>query len=78
VQRFEVLFGLFNAIFLLFIGMNMLKESLEHMMLEDDHHGGDHGAYVPITTWKWDTGHGYWYLTLTSGVPSFSLASAII
>lgn len=44
VQRFEILFGLFNAIFLLFIGMNMLKESLEHLMLEDDHHGGDHGA----------------------------------
>ncbi|KAG0210297.1 Endoplasmic reticulum zinc transporter [Mortierella sp. GBA30] len=50
VQRFEILFGLFNAIFLLFIGMNMLKESLEHFMLEDDHHGGDHGAiaHVPI------------------------------
>ncbi|KAG0254262.1 Endoplasmic reticulum zinc transporter [Actinomortierella ambigua] len=43
VQRIEVLFGLSNAIFLLFIGMNMLKESLEHMMLEGDHHGaGDH------------------------------------
>jgi len=41
IQRFEVLFGLSNAIFLLFIGMNMLKESLEHMMLEDGHHGND-------------------------------------
>ncbi|KAF9903338.1 Endoplasmic reticulum zinc transporter [Lobosporangium transversale] len=40
VQRFEILFGLFNAIFLMFIGMNMLKESLEHLMLEDDHHNG--------------------------------------
>ncbi|KAG0062580.1 Endoplasmic reticulum zinc transporter [Linnemannia elongata] len=48
VQRFEILFGLFNAIFLLFIGMNMLKESLEHLMLEDDHHGGDHGAVVRV------------------------------
>ncbi|KAF9116059.1 Endoplasmic reticulum zinc transporter [Mortierella sp. AM989] len=48
VQRFETLFGLFNAIFLLFIGMNMLKESLEHMMLENDHHSGDHGAVVRI------------------------------
>ncbi|KAF9951659.1 Endoplasmic reticulum zinc transporter [Mortierella alpina] len=44
IQRFAILFGLFNAIFLLFIGMNMLKESLEHLMLADDHHGGDHGA----------------------------------
>ncbi|KAI8597681.1 cation efflux protein [Dissophora ornata] len=49
VQRFEILFGLFNAIFLLFIGMNMLKESLEHMMLEDDHHGGnEHGPVVRV------------------------------
>lgn len=48
VQRFEILFGLFNAIFLLFIGMNMLKESLEHLMLEDDHHGGDYGAVVRV------------------------------
>ncbi|KAF9358784.1 Endoplasmic reticulum zinc transporter [Mortierella sp. AD094] len=49
VQRFEILFGLFNAIFLLFIGMNMLKESLEHLMLEDDHHSGEHGAVrVPL------------------------------
>ncbi|KAF9320932.1 hypothetical protein BG003_004214 [Podila horticola] len=49
VQRFEILFGLFNAIFLLFIGMNMLKESLEHLMLEDDHHGGnDHGPVVRV------------------------------
>ncbi|KAF9214659.1 Endoplasmic reticulum zinc transporter [Podila verticillata] len=49
VQRFEILFGLFNAIFLLFIGMNMLKESLEHLMLEDDHHGGkDHGPAVRV------------------------------
>ncbi|KAF8962656.1 Endoplasmic reticulum zinc transporter [Entomortierella lignicola] len=48
VQRFEILFGLFNAIFLLFIGMNMLKESLEHLMLEDDHHSGDHGAVVRV------------------------------
>ncbi|KAI7821557.1 cation efflux family-domain-containing protein [Gamsiella multidivaricata] len=49
VQRFEILFGLFNGIFLLFIGMNMLKESLEHLMLEDDHHGGnDHGPVVRV------------------------------
>ncbi|KAG0010855.1 Endoplasmic reticulum zinc transporter [Entomortierella chlamydospora] len=48
VQRFEILFGLFNAIFLLFIGMNMLKESLEHLMLEDDHHSGEHGAVVRV------------------------------
>ncbi|KAG0040130.1 Endoplasmic reticulum zinc transporter [Podila clonocystis] len=49
VQRFEILFGLFNAIFLLFIGMNMLKESLEHLMLEDDHHGGkDHDPVVRV------------------------------
>ncbi|KAF9431003.1 Endoplasmic reticulum zinc transporter [Podila epigama] len=50
IERFEVLFGLFNAIYLLFIGMNMLKESLEHLMLEDDHHGGgmDHGSVVRI------------------------------
>ncbi|KAF9976557.1 Endoplasmic reticulum zinc transporter [Actinomortierella ambigua] len=50
VQRIEVLAGLSNAIFLLFIGMNMLKESLEHLMLEGDHHGsGDHhGAIVRV------------------------------
>ncbi|KAF9573692.1 Endoplasmic reticulum zinc transporter [Mortierella alpina] len=48
IQRFAILFGLFNAIFLLFIGMNMLKESLEHLMLEDDHHGGDHGAVAQV------------------------------
>ncbi|KAF9934879.1 Endoplasmic reticulum zinc transporter [Linnemannia zychae] len=48
IQRFEILFGLFNAIFLLFVGMNMLKESLEHLMLEDDHHGGDHGVVVRV------------------------------
>ncbi|KAF9436772.1 hypothetical protein BGZ76_003003 [Entomortierella beljakovae] len=28
--------------------MNMLKESLEHLMLEDDHHSGDHGAVISI------------------------------
>ncbi|KAI8348681.1 cation efflux protein [Mortierella sp. GBAus27b] len=53
IQRFEILFGLSNAIFLLFIGMNMLKESLEHLMLEDDHHGGNdrggHQAAVRIS-----------------------------
>ncbi|KAF9580832.1 Endoplasmic reticulum zinc transporter, partial [Lunasporangiospora selenospora] len=49
VQRYEVLLGLCNAIFLLFIGMNMLKESLEHLMLEG-HHGGDHesSAGIPL------------------------------
>ncbi|KAG0241868.1 Endoplasmic reticulum zinc transporter [Actinomortierella wolfii] len=48
VQRIEVLFGLSNAIFLLFIGMNMLKESLEHLMLEGEHHGGDHHGRIPL------------------------------
>ncbi|KAF9356536.1 Endoplasmic reticulum zinc transporter [Mortierella sp. NVP85] len=59
IQRFEVLFGLSNAIFLLFIGMNMLKESLEHLMLEDGHHNNDNErgthhtvARVPLF-WTW-------------------------
>ncbi|CAG8482193.1 300_t:CDS:2 [Acaulospora morrowiae] len=47
VQRYEILFGFTSTIYLLFVGLYMLKEGLEHLILEtsEDHF---HGNSAPL------------------------------
>ncbi|CAG8808854.1 34311_t:CDS:2, partial [Racocetra persica] len=37
IQRFEILFGFASALYLLFVALYMLKEGLEHFILESNH-----------------------------------------
>ncbi|PHZ15355.1 uncharacterized protein RHIMIDRAFT_311419 [Rhizopus microsporus ATCC 52813] len=39
--RYEIVFALGTTIYLLFATMNNTKESLEHFLLQDQHHGGE-------------------------------------
>ncbi|CAG8612234.1 863_t:CDS:10, partial [Ambispora leptoticha] len=44
VQRYEVLFGFMSIIYLLFVAMYTMKESLEHLMLETSQEHYDEGS----------------------------------
>ncbi|CAB5374852.1 unnamed protein product [Rhizophagus irregularis] len=49
VQRYEILFGFTNALYLLFVALYMLKEGLEHFMLEtSEEHVEGHSPDFPI------------------------------
>lgn len=40
-HRYEIVFALGTTIYLLFATMNNTKESLEHFLLQDQHHPGE-------------------------------------
>ncbi|CAB4431154.1 unnamed protein product [Rhizophagus irregularis] len=49
VQRYEILFGFINALYLLFVALYMLKEGLEHFMLEtSEEHVEGHSPDFPM------------------------------
>ncbi|RIB23887.1 cation efflux family-domain-containing protein [Gigaspora rosea] len=49
IQRFEVLFGFVNTLYLLFVALYMLKEGLEHFVLESNcEHSNIHSHKIPI------------------------------
>ncbi|RIA87899.1 cation efflux family-domain-containing protein [Glomus cerebriforme] len=49
VQRYEILFGFINTLYLLFVALYMLKEGLEHFILESsEEHVEDHSPDFPM------------------------------
>ncbi|CAG8491728.1 6762_t:CDS:2 [Funneliformis caledonium] len=49
VQRYEILFGFTNTLYLLFVALYMLKEGLEHFILEtSEEHVEDHSPDFPM------------------------------
>ncbi|CAG8690152.1 28513_t:CDS:2 [Dentiscutata erythropus] len=49
IQRFEILFGFVNTLYLFFVALYMLKEGLEHFILESNYeHSNLHSHKIPI------------------------------
>ncbi|CAJ0754941.1 6720_t:CDS:2 [Entrophospora sp. SA101] len=48
VQRYEILFGFINILYLLFVALYILKEGLEHLLLETSEEHYDHNFVFPL------------------------------
>ncbi|CAG8652027.1 3236_t:CDS:2, partial [Paraglomus occultum] len=48
VQRYEVLLGFINTIYLIFVAMYVMKESLEHLLLESSEDHYDESVEFPL------------------------------
>ncbi|CAH1762713.1 3850_t:CDS:2 [Entrophospora sp. SA101] len=46
VQRYEILFGFINILYLLFVALYILKEGLEHLLLETSEEHYDHNQHL--------------------------------